>query len=417
MPVPSNISDLSKVPSENSPAGTESAKGTIDDYFRVAFAFIRQLSDLMAGPTVTLASAATVNIGFAASANISITGTTTINAFDSAAEGTLRWVTFAGALTLTHNAGSLQLPGAANIATTAGDVALFKSLGGGNWKCMGYQRVSGTGPVSADASRNGYLTAADWSLFNNKQQAGICLPMSGGVMSGGLTMNNNVGVFLKDTGGTARQFAYMDGSNNAIMTVAGGVTFRILSQDFSKQLLQIDNSGNVAQVGAQTQKVLGANATTRIAHHIQQADGIVRLQLVIEADESTSFLTYSTGGGYSGSVKFNAGGVAASGTVSGQVVTETSDERKKKCWRKLPGDLIGRLAGIKKSGVFQWKKGGAAAVGIGAQSLEAILPEAVYTDDKDGKTVNTGGAAMAIIPELCRELVRLRARLAKLEAR
>lgn len=95
-------------------------------------------------PIVTLASASTVNIGVAGANTISISGTTGITTFDTIASGSTRRLVFQGALTLTHNATSLILPGAANITTAAGDVAEFVSLGGGNWRCIGYQRASGT---------------------------------------------------------------------------------------------------------------------------------------------------------------------------------------------------------------------------------------------------------------------------------
>lgn len=152
MPVPSTLSDLSTTATANSPQGTESAKGTIDDYLRSHAAFIAQLNALVAGATVTLASGATVAIGAAQSLNIAITGTSTISAFDTAAEGVSRWVAFSGALTLTHNAAALILPGGANIVTAAGDAALFKSLGGGNWKCMAYQPASGNVTVAGLAA-------------------------------------------------------------------------------------------------------------------------------------------------------------------------------------------------------------------------------------------------------------------------
>ncbi|HTK34543.1 MAG TPA: hypothetical protein VL358_04545 [Caulobacteraceae bacterium] len=93
-------------------------------------------------PADTLASASTVNIGGAASNYVKITGTTTITAFDSLASGAERIVEFAGALTLTHNATSLILPGAANIQTAAGDIARFISEGSGNWRMLSYARAS-----------------------------------------------------------------------------------------------------------------------------------------------------------------------------------------------------------------------------------------------------------------------------------
>lgn len=93
-------------------------------------------------PIVTLASAATVNIGAAASNTINISGANAITAFDVAASGVVRRLVFQGALQLTHNATSLILPGAANITTASGDSAEFVSLGGGNWRCLRYQRAA-----------------------------------------------------------------------------------------------------------------------------------------------------------------------------------------------------------------------------------------------------------------------------------
>ncbi len=103
-------------------------------------------------PIATLASATTVAIGAAAANTISITGTTAITAFDVIAAGAVRRLTFAGALTLTHNAVSLILPGAANIATAAGDVAEVLSLGGGNWQCFNFTRASGSPLAIASAA-------------------------------------------------------------------------------------------------------------------------------------------------------------------------------------------------------------------------------------------------------------------------
>ena len=85
-------------------------------------------------PSVVIASASTVNIGAAASNNITISGTATINAFDTIAEGALRYVTYSGASTLTYNVTSMQLVGAANRTVASGDFSLFRSLGSGNWR-------------------------------------------------------------------------------------------------------------------------------------------------------------------------------------------------------------------------------------------------------------------------------------------
>lgn len=89
-----------------------------------------------------LASAATVNLSAALGDLVHITGTTTITSFGSANQGTERTLVFDGALTLTHSA-NLILPGAANITTAAGDVAVVRSEGAGVWRLVSYQRASG----------------------------------------------------------------------------------------------------------------------------------------------------------------------------------------------------------------------------------------------------------------------------------
>mgnify|MGYP007071577223 CR=1 FL=1 len=72
-----------------------------------------------------------------------ITGTTGISALGTVRAGGVRRVRFTGILTLTHNATSLILPGAANITTAANDTATFVSLGSGNWLCLSFQKASG----------------------------------------------------------------------------------------------------------------------------------------------------------------------------------------------------------------------------------------------------------------------------------
>jgi hypothetical protein len=66
---------------------------------------------------------------------------------------------FAGALTFTHNATSLILPGGANITTAAGDVAWVESLGAGNWKCLVYQKADGTPVINSTIISSGTYTS------------------------------------------------------------------------------------------------------------------------------------------------------------------------------------------------------------------------------------------------------------------
>lgn len=141
MAVPTAITDLSATLASNSPAGGDTVFPELDNYLRAAFGFIRQ-GDAKASD---VASATTTDIGAAAGRIVDVTGTTTITGFGTVAAGVWRIVRFTGALTLTHNATSLILPGSANITTTAGDCAIAVSLGSGNWVVTHYQ-VKGAVP-------------------------------------------------------------------------------------------------------------------------------------------------------------------------------------------------------------------------------------------------------------------------------
>ena len=90
----------------------------------------------------SIASATTTDIGAATGNFVHITGTTTITGLGTITAGVQRVVIFDGSLTLTHNATSLILPGAANIVTQANDMAIFVSEGSGNWRCISYLRNS-----------------------------------------------------------------------------------------------------------------------------------------------------------------------------------------------------------------------------------------------------------------------------------
>lgn len=96
-------------------------------------------------------------------------------------------------------------------------------------------------------------------------------------------------------------------------------------------------------------------------------------------------------------------------------VTAYSDERVKTNWRDLPSDYIEQLAGL-LHGIYDRTdtETPVTQVGVGAQSLQKFLPQAiVYVGDKE-LTVNYGGAAMVSAVQLAKRLVALEAVVAKL---
>lgn len=92
-------------------------------------------------------SAGTIDLDAATGALIDVTGTTTITAI-TLADGLVRVVRFTGILTLTHGA-SLVLPGAANITTAAGDMAVFAGYAAGVVRCVSYVKANGQAVVSS----------------------------------------------------------------------------------------------------------------------------------------------------------------------------------------------------------------------------------------------------------------------------
>ena len=104
----------------------------------------------------------TPNIGASLSNRVLITGTTTITSFGSV-PNIIRFVRFAGILTITHNGTSLVLPTGTNITTAADDIALFTSDASGNWRLISYNKANGqalVGSAGGSVVRQSYTATA-----------------------------------------------------------------------------------------------------------------------------------------------------------------------------------------------------------------------------------------------------------------
>ena len=95
-------------------------------------------------------------------------------------------------------------------------------------------------------------------------------------------------------------------------------------------------------------------------------------------------------------------------------VTAYSDERLKKDWTELPKDYVEQLAKVKVGTYTRIDGEKLRQVGISAQSLRPLLPEAVIEAEDDFKTLSVayGNAAMASAVELAKEVVSLKQQLA-----
>lgn len=145
--VAATLAGWSSTTASNSPAGSTSIGTGLDDNLReIQGVITRGLSHKGAD----IASVAgTTDIGAVEGLMHDITGALAITGLGTVRAGILKVLKFEGAATLTHNATSLILPGAANIVCADGDVGVFISEGSGNWRCLGFTKANGShlGPV------------------------------------------------------------------------------------------------------------------------------------------------------------------------------------------------------------------------------------------------------------------------------
>jgi hypothetical protein len=132
--------------------------GNLDDNLREMQAVVRTLA-----AANSIASASTTDLSSVNETFVTVTGTTTITALGTVSAGIYKWLTFASALTLTHNATSLILPGDENITTATDDTCLAKSLGSGNWQVLIYVRGNGV-PVTTGSKLSDFAATTSAEL-------------------------------------------------------------------------------------------------------------------------------------------------------------------------------------------------------------------------------------------------------------
>lgn len=105
-------------------------------------------------------------------------------------------------------------------------------------------------------------------------------------------------------------------------------------------------------------------------------------------------------------------GATGTFTAPGNIVAN-SDEKLKKDWSNLAPNFIEELAKV-KSGTYTRIDSGERQVGVSAQSLQQVIPEAVI--EGECLSVAYGHAALAAVVELAKEIVALKRELAELKS-
>lgn len=282
----------------------------------------------------TLASATTTDLGSVPGRYVSVTGTTTITGFGTIKDGTIKIVKFGGILTLTHNGTSLILPGAANITTAAGDVALMGSEGSGNWRCLSYQRASGLGlsEVADDTSPTlgGNLAGAGYDLtglgtVSMTEQAAANADVAGDGQWWVQTATPNLPMFTNDAG-TDFQLATLTGTETLTNKTLGAVTLSgaVTGADQTVSAINIKDYGEITNaigsIGGGTQDI-DLTAGNVVSGTVDTSTTTFTFSNPTASDEGCSFTLVLTNGGsqtvnWPASVDW-AGGTAPTLTASG----------------------------------------------------------------------------------------------------
>jgi microcystin-dependent protein len=159
--VSATLAAWSSTTASNNPSGATSVGTGLDDNLReIQGVIVRGLSHKGSD----IASAATTDIGAVEGLFHDITGTTSITSLGTVRAGILKVLKFEGALTLTHNATSLILPGGTSILTVDGDVGVFISEGSGNWRCVSYTSAGRDAPAGMVVPYAGSAAPSGWLL-------------------------------------------------------------------------------------------------------------------------------------------------------------------------------------------------------------------------------------------------------------
>ena len=238
-----------------------------------------------------LAASATVNLASATGNFLHITGAATISSFGTCPAGARFVLVFDGICTLTYNATSLIIPGSSNKTTAANDCCMIVSEGSGNWRIVGYFPISGgggggggtvtavtaTAPLAstggtapdisipqANSGQDGFLDSADWTTFNNKQNAlgftpvpdsrtiSTTSPITGG---GDLTANRTIAIPQANSG----QDGYLSSTDWATFNGKGSGTITALTGDVTAS-----GSGSVTATLSNTSVSPGSYTNTNI---------------------------------------------------------------------------------------------------------------------------------------------------------
>jgi len=377
------------------------------------------------GTITTLKStSATIDNLKSTSADITtLTGTTFGTTATTQLRGASGSITTLSGTTVTYSSGTIT-----NLAATSITVTNTPAFVGNGTLTM---NVSGTGlsgsqTFTANQSGNATFTVTSNATSANTLGAIVARDTStGGFTCGDINAQRPASpttgvIFLGNTG---TRYVFFDGTNyvmpNGQLDVNGQ---RVLNAgNYSSYALPLSGGTMTGQI---TTRV--TSGTTPIVN----AAGSNSLQVMGDASNGAWFSFHRSGayainmgldtsnvltcGGWSDGANYRWQ-VDASGNFTARGnVTAYSDERVKKNWRPVQENLIEKISAV-KSGVYDRTDSELTQVGVSAQSLREVLPEAVLESNGGELSVAYGNAALVAVIELAKEVIKLKAEVEALK--
>ena len=205
----------------------------------------------------------------------------------------------------------------------------------------------------------------------------------------------------------------------AFPTAGGTFTGAITTTTTAEAVTVVGPSGvtSVTGTSALGLTVKGATSTTDLSGINFKSSGSTNptAKIAVLSGSGGSTMYLGTSNNYASGVTSNTSIDSSGNLTAAGNVTAYSDERLKTNWQDISVTFISDMAQV-KSGVYDRLDNGITQVGVSAQSLQNVLPNAVI--EQDGYlSVAYGNAAMVGVVELCKEVVALRKEIEELKNR
>jgi hypothetical protein len=351
-----------------------------------------------ASTATVLQTARTIGgVSFNGSANIDLPGVNTSgnqNTSGNAASATV--------LQTARTIGGVSFNGSANINLPGVNTAGNQNTSGTAASISGFNNptTAATGNTIAYRDASGYL----YATYLNQSSGNTENPTVSQVMvtngSDNFLRKASIGHLTSSLSGTAPIAITGNAGNTSSISNAVGAGYTwTASQLFTGN----GNTGSAAGIGMNAYST-GGNGAIMAFHR----GGIYAINMGLDSDNVIRI------GGWSAAANRLQMDMSGNLTMAGNV-TAFSDERKKKNWRSVTENFVEKLADV-KVGVYDRVDEELTQVGVSAQSLQEVLPEAVLTDNDGFLSVAYGNAAMTSAVELAKEIVALKELVKELKA-